>query len=800
MCVLVFQSVTRNDSGIVVVCSAVNPAGSVTWRARLTVTSPEDHPPPIITLGPTNQTLPVKSMAVLPCSAIGSPIPIELFGREPGTGHMGSGGWVVAARRIQGPTYTQYHLAPGVSYTFLVRAENSHGLSPPSPLSEPVTMAATGLIWPGGDSEEEMQLNEARANLLAGHVVELVDAQSVTSTSVKLVWEVVVRGGAEINNMTSRILTNVTVNAATPSLLLTNLTAGVTYIVQASAATRAGPGPPSAPATLRLDPTSRLLLKDQQQRQPVGNDPSLTPGLTGGDFLTETWFIALLGSMVAVMVLLFAAMLLVRRRQLLTKKSTLTNLDSRSNGGVLATPLSLKSATGLPHPLTTPTPHSSLPHDSSLWIENRPNCWRNSENSDKDSRSLSESRLLHNGSIVTATLNDYAETGMLKSGGSESGMNTPGSDAMPAYAEVDQNHSGALTTFQGLRGCNDDRCGGPGSSDGSSSPAPYATTTLVGSSRQHLNGLGWVQICPPSNDADDQPYPSNSACFFGRNVYSDTYFFSGRCNDYGQHSGGSMGVPASINNCKSRKAMSELGHRDNQQQPSTGNTLSPPNPPPSSASVPHTPAGTLRRGHRNLQLIRPQMSKCGMGASLGDVYKRQFQMSKCGMGASLGSNTRLSPTSGMPHTSNNSNTNSSARENQRFSDPPPDVINSPNQPPPQPPINPNRTSPLTTSAPQSWKSQHNMSGVKPMLLMTSIPSGTGLVGDGSSNKNAPQLIKDLPSSSHPANSYNAHSLSSFAVPYHQTYAPSRHGHGQYQPVYHQSSRSEPGGHHNLTAT
>lgn len=96
----------------------------------------------------------------------------------------------MAAHRVQGPTYTQYHLAPGVTYTFLVRAENSHGLSPPSPLSEPVTMTASGLTWTGGESEEEMQLNEARASLLAGHVVELVDAQPLTSTSVKLVWEV----------------------------------------------------------------------------------------------------------------------------------------------------------------------------------------------------------------------------------------------------------------------------------------------------------------------------------------------------------------------------------------------------------------------------------------------------------------------------------------------------------------------------------------------------------------------------------------------------------------------------------
>jgi hypothetical protein len=82
---------------------------------------------------------------------------------------------------------------------------------------------------------------------------------------------------------------------------------------------------------------------------------------------------------------------------------------------------------------------------------------------------------------------------MLKQAGSGSGINTPGSDAMPAYAEVDPNHTATLTTFQGHRGC-DERCGGPSSSDGSSSPAPYATTTLVGSSRQHLSGLVSMHI------------------------------------------------------------------------------------------------------------------------------------------------------------------------------------------------------------------------------------------------------------------------------------------------------------------
>lgn len=79
-------------------------------------------------------------------------------------------------------------------------------------------------------------------------------------------------------------------------------------------------------------------------RQPIGAD------LHPGDFITETWFVALLISMVSVMVLLFGAMFLVRRRQMLSKK---TMTPSRSNGAVLTTPLALK-------------------HDAPLWLDKDP--------------------------------------------------------------------------------------------------------------------------------------------------------------------------------------------------------------------------------------------------------------------------------------------------------------------------------------------------------------------------------------------------------------------------------------------
>ncbi|BES96070.1 Roundabout, axon guidance receptor, homolog [Nesidiocoris tenuis] len=730
--VLTVQDVTRNDSGIVVICSAVNQAGSDTWRARLSVTSPEENPPPVILIGPANQTLPLKSVAAMNCRGSGVPTPvilwykdgapllgsprinisetgslqindlikddsgeytcvassrsgkatwsanlrlesptnpniafyrapeastlpgapsrpslvnrthnsvtiswarnnkigsssligyqIEVFARaQPGdtsSPQQSTPGWATVARRVPGPTYTVNNLRPGSTYVFLVRAENSHGLSPPSPRSEQVTL--TPPRDSGLDPDDDPDTKEARAALLSGHVVELAHIQPLSSTSMKIVWkilngdyvegfyiysrgldapsrvtnmltmlhdgeapgfivtglakftryqfflvpfyktldgrpsnsrtartledvpsesptgleavllnssavylkwkappqaahngilrtyQVIVRGGDSLNGT---LLSNVTVNAGTPSLLLTNLSSGVVYTVEVAAATRAGVGPFTNPATLRLDPASRQIYRDQHHRQPIGQKPGIGPG--PNDFLTETWFMALLGSMVAVMLLLFTAMMLVRRRQLLTKKSSLP--DSRSNGGILATPLSLKAAVGLPHPMSAAlVPH---PHDSTLWIEpGRGPVW------------AGEAQRI-------ADLLEPAD-----------------------YAEVDP-------VSQGL-----------GKSDGSVSPAPYATTTLVpkysssgstASTRQLLHSSnsripqGWVQICP-QKEKEDSPYaPQNS--LYSSNVYSDTYF-----NDYSPPKGAAnhSAKPSSVvmSQC-GRKALSELGSR-----------------------------------------------------------------------------------------------------------------------------------------------------------------------------------------------------------------------------------------------
>ncbi|XP_069684562.1 roundabout homolog 2 isoform X2 [Periplaneta americana] len=284
------QGVQREDAGFLA-CSALSVAGSTTVRAFLQVTSVDDVPPPIVQIGPANQTLPLQSVATLPCQATGTPSPrirwykngSPLAGQgtrvkvmESGTlhiddlqlsdsglytctassesgetswsasltvektaapnlhrmpdpstfpgappqphvlnttqssvtvtwhdaSHSKSGaspligytveyfssdlqtGWVVAANRVTADTITIEDLKPDTSYVFLVRAENSHGLSVPSPVSEVVrTLGADRRAVP------QYELDEARARL-GTKVVQLRDVQPLSSTSVRLVWDV----------------------------------------------------------------------------------------------------------------------------------------------------------------------------------------------------------------------------------------------------------------------------------------------------------------------------------------------------------------------------------------------------------------------------------------------------------------------------------------------------------------------------------------------------------------------------------------------------------------------------------
>ncbi|XP_041372950.1 roundabout homolog 2-like isoform X3 [Gigantopelta aegis] len=57
------------------ICQALNVIGSAQANARIEVRKQDTRPPPVITIGPQNQTLPVKEVAMLPCQATGDPQP-----------------------------------------------------------------------------------------------------------------------------------------------------------------------------------------------------------------------------------------------------------------------------------------------------------------------------------------------------------------------------------------------------------------------------------------------------------------------------------------------------------------------------------------------------------------------------------------------------------------------------------------------------------------------------------------------------------------------------------------------------
>ncbi|KAK4877040.1 hypothetical protein RN001_009546 [Aquatica leii] len=287
---LKIQGVQREDAGFLV-CSALSVAGSSSVRAFLQVTSVADFPPPIIQIGPANQTLPLHSMVTLHCKASspegeqprtrwlkdgkilqisslpdrytisssgvldiddlrledsalytcsavtesgesswsaslsvveGSSSPLHrspdpsTFPKAPSKPRILNAtessivlswdgedeenlvgytveywspdlqtGWVVAAHRVTSPYMSVRELKPDSSYVFIVRAENSHGLSPASAVS------AVARTLSNSRSVPRSELDTARS-MLSTKIVELRDARPLSSSSVKLLWTLTV--------------------------------------------------------------------------------------------------------------------------------------------------------------------------------------------------------------------------------------------------------------------------------------------------------------------------------------------------------------------------------------------------------------------------------------------------------------------------------------------------------------------------------------------------------------------------------------------------------------------------------
>ncbi|VVC43054.1 Hypothetical protein CINCED_3A018710 [Cinara cedri] len=697
---------------LVVMCSAVNEAGSDEWRATLTVAAAayEESLPPIIEYGPANQTLPYNSIGNLVCRAIGSPQPVitwykddlplsteitrinvtesgtlqiinlqksdngiytcvassingkatwsaelkmespknpnvgffrspdpSTFPGAPSTpvivnhtdttvtltwgrnGKIGSSpllgyqvemfaysenvGWMTLVRRLHSTHFTQAFLKPGQSYLFLVRAENSHGLSPPSQLSNRITL-------PTEYHQNVPFMSIAKSTLFGGHIVDLIDIKTVSSTSIKLFWEILngeflegfylyyrsknVTGhdttfmkilpnatelsgayvvtslqpsmnylfflmpfykhikGRPSNSRTAKtledcpsrapqhvestaynsssvylkwnappenshngiitsyqvviqggagwdVLSNVTVGANTPTLLLTNLTSGVRYKVMIAAATKIGFGPYTEPIVLPTDYMGQI----NKVNDAVIDHEEIK------EFVAEPWFILLLAGVATLTVILLAAILFVRYRQLGAKKSQLG--DPMSTVNKLSYSSGFKTTLDASHrgqvASFLQSEHSVSNSERCLFIDanscHKPN-WMHH---DIDSNEKDSSQQL---------LPEIAD-----------------------YAEVNPN---TMSTFLKDR-------------EIMSSPAPYATTTLVSnSSARNMR-----------RNSEDTAYASANVYRTHQNVYSESGYSccssNNDCQNCADDCESVRGVPVSVvlSSC-GRKTFSEVSH------------------------------------------------------------------------------------------------------------------------------------------------------------------------------------------------------------------------------------------------
>ena len=83
-------------------------------------------------------------------------------------------------------------------------------------------------------------------------------------------YNVIVRGVNIYENI-SKVLTNITIDSTSSSIMLANLTEGVTYTVSVAAASVVGLGPYGAPIIMRLDPMTKKLDTSFSYRFPLHN-------------------------------------------------------------------------------------------------------------------------------------------------------------------------------------------------------------------------------------------------------------------------------------------------------------------------------------------------------------------------------------------------------------------------------------------------------------------------------------------------------------------------------------------------
>lgn len=215
---LFIENLQQSDAGLFT-CIASSESGNTSWSATLSVSSSTSlHQTPDISALPQNPSKPrivnITSNSVTLTWSPGHEGQSKIIGYniEYFSSNLNTG-WVVAATGITDDTYTvsfisgftkpysdinQFsrsysymrlsfqvtELKPDTTYVFFVRAENSHGLSLPGPLSDSAHTTSVNQ-----NSVPQIVLIRAR-DRLNSEILHLREVQPLTSTSVKIMWDV----------------------------------------------------------------------------------------------------------------------------------------------------------------------------------------------------------------------------------------------------------------------------------------------------------------------------------------------------------------------------------------------------------------------------------------------------------------------------------------------------------------------------------------------------------------------------------------------------------------------------------
>ncbi|KAF5273665.1 hypothetical protein FQA39_LY07355 [Lamprigera yunnana] len=175
------------DDTAIYTCIAATEIGKSSWSASLKVVdgtssalyrSPDPSTYPIPPNKPQTSNVTDSSIRL----SWGSEIRDNLIGYTVEYWSPNQTGWAVASRRVATSSVVVSNLMPDRFYVFTVRSENTHGLSSTSEVSDTVkTLSNSHFI-------SRSELDTAR-EVLTTKRMELRDARSVSSGSIKLLWD-----------------------------------------------------------------------------------------------------------------------------------------------------------------------------------------------------------------------------------------------------------------------------------------------------------------------------------------------------------------------------------------------------------------------------------------------------------------------------------------------------------------------------------------------------------------------------------------------------------------------------------